>query len=97
MSALPVENARALQSLSGVLLAAGMLSAIRNRPAPFVDLSARHPELLNASTATVALATTRAQGDWKAELRSRYETMPQTAWFREAHENKSVGDPVHVA
>ena len=89
-----VENAPTFQSWTALILA-GVLSVSPNRPALSIDLSA-HPELHNSSTTAVG-PWAWTQDTWKAELRARYETMAQTAWFREAHEDKSLGDPVLVA
>jgi hypothetical protein len=30
------------------------------------------------------------------ELGERYEQMPETEWFKEAHEGKSLGEPVEI-
>lgn len=96
MSALQdVENARTLQSLAGLVFATGVLTGAPNRPTLPIEFRA-HTELCNGSTARVGTPSW-TQNAWKAELRSRYDAMPQSAWFREAHENKSLGDPVRIA
>jgi hypothetical protein len=33
---------------------------------------------------------------WKAELRDRYERMPDAEWFLDAHEGKSLGSAVGI-
>jgi hypothetical protein len=98
MSPLPIENARTLKSWRSVLFAAGVLAVVPEAiQVPVIPSSSGELMLSNSSTATVELATARPTDAWKAELRSRYDAMPRTAWFRDAHENKSLGEPVQVA
>jgi len=98
MSPLPIENARPLKSWRSVLFAAGVLAVVPDAiTLPVVSLSRCELELSNSSTATVGLAAARPTDAWKVELRSRYDAMPHTAWFKDAHENRSLGEPVQVA
>lgn len=99
MTGVPVENARVLHTWAGVLLA-GALSVSPNRADAWTDqgpmLNARPPVLRNSSTDADSNMAGRTQRDWKAELRARYDAMPNTNWFRQSHENKSMGDPLYV-
>lgn len=45
----------------------------------------------SASQAQVAVV------DAKAELKARYKRMPKTAWFKAAHENRSLGEPLKTS
>jgi len=35
--------------------------------------------------------------DWRTELKARYKAMPQTAWFKAAHEGRSLGESVKIS
>jgi hypothetical protein len=35
--------------------------------------------------------------DWRAELKARYKAMPNTTWFRAAHEGRSLGESMKIS
>lgn len=35
--------------------------------------------------------------EWRAELKARYKAMPNTAWFRAAHEGRSLGESTKLS
>lgn len=49
-----------------------------------------------AETTSPVSQSPAAMSDWRAELRARYRAMPETAWFKAAHENRSLGEAIKV-
>jgi hypothetical protein len=35
--------------------------------------------------------------DWRVELKARYKAMPETAWFKAAHEGCSLGESLKIS
>jgi hypothetical protein len=84
---IPIDPSEVLGSNFLTLLTAVGALTLWSAPA---ELQAAAPQSLTAPR-------TAGQGvDWKAELRARYAAMPNAAWFRRAHENKSLGEAIRI-
>ncbi len=45
---------------------------------------------------TMSSASPTNQTDWRAELKARYAAMPRAAWFRAAHQGRSLGEGMKI-
>lgn len=50
----------------------------------------------SAETTSRASQTPGSIEDARAALKARYKAMPHTAWFKAAHENRSLGEAVKI-
>lgn len=51
----------------------------------------------SAETTSRVSQTPSTAEDWRAALKARYKAMPNTAWFKAAHEDRSLGEAVKIS
>jgi len=73
-------------------IAALALSTVTITPPPVQIQAFPRPELTTSVTNPLA-----NPADWRAELKVRYKAMPQTPWFKAAHEGRSLGESLKIS